>query len=177
MAPSKNKPPQSPPIEKICLWTKFQPFTWLLTLSGPIFKFQPLNKQKICLWTKFQCPTWLLALSGPIFTFRPLNKLPLWMAPSKIKPPQSAQIKKYASGPSFCVLHGSWLHQVPFSHFGHKTTYPCRWRHPKLNHSSLHTLKNMPLDQVSASSMAPGSVRTHFRVSAAKQPTPIDGAI
>ena len=41
MVPSENKPPQSSHIEKICLWTKFQPPTWLLTLSGPIFTFQP----------------------------------------------------------------------------------------------------------------------------------------
>ena len=95
------------------------------------------------------------------------------MATSKIKPPQSVRIQKYASGPSFCVLHGSWLHQVPFSHFGHKTTYPCRWRNPKIHHSSLHTLKNIHLDQVSASYLAPGSVRIHFRVLAGKQPTPM----
>ena len=35
----------------------------------------------------------------------------------------------------------------------------------------------MHLDQVSASYMAPGSTRTHFRDSAIKQTTPIDGAI
>ena len=34
----------------------------------------------------------------------------------------------------------------------------------------------MPLDQVSASYMAPGSVRGYFPVSATKQTTPIDGA-
>ena len=37
--------------------------------------------------------------------------------------------------------------------------------------------KNMTLDQVSASYMAPGSGRTHFRVSATKQTTTIDSAI
>ena len=90
----------------------------------------------------------------------------------KINHPSLHTLKKYVSGPSFNLLHG-WLHQVPFSHFGHKTTYPCRWRNPKIHHSSLHTLKNIPLDQVSASYLAPGSVRIHFRVLAGKQPTPM----
>ena len=43
MAQSKNKPPHSSRIKKICLWTKFQPPTWPLALSGPIFAFRPLN--------------------------------------------------------------------------------------------------------------------------------------
>ena len=44
MALFNNKPARSSHIEKICLWTKFQPPTWLLALSGPVFLFRPLNK-------------------------------------------------------------------------------------------------------------------------------------
>ena len=71
MAPSKNKPPQSSHLEKICLWTKFQP------------------------------PTCLLAPPVPVFMFRPLNKLPLQMAPSKNKPRHAVRVQKIDILPEF----------------------------------------------------------------------------
>ena len=130
------------------------------------------NAPNQCAWTKFQPPIWLLALSGPIFLFQPLNQLSLQMALSKNKLAKSSPIIKYAPGQSFSLLRGSWLCQDPFSCFGHYRLY-----YPKKTDQIFTHLKNMPLDQVSASYMALGSVRTHFPVSATKQTIPIDGAI
>ena len=96
--------------------------------------------EKICPWTKFQPPTWLLAPPGPVLVFWPQKNYPCGCCHLKINHPSLHTLKKYVSGPSFNLLHG-WLHQVPFSHFGHKTTYPCRWRNPKINQPDLHALK------------------------------------
>ena len=108
-------------------------------------------------------------------TFKPFH--PCGWCHLKINHPSLHTLKKYVSGPSFSLLHGSWLCQDPFSHFSHLTNYPYRWCHPEINHPSLHAWKNMPLDQVSVSYMAPGSIRSHFPILATKQPTPVDGAI
>ena len=124
MAPSKNKPPQSLHIEKICLWTKFQPPTWLLALSGPVFLFEPKNilprlmapsknkparsscTEKICLWTRFQPPTYMAP--GSVSTRFPVSArkqtTPIDGA-IQIKPARCSRIeKKYASGPNFSPL-------------------------------------------------------------------------
>ena len=100
------------------------------------------SHKKICLLTKSQPPTWLLALSVPIFLFWQLNKLlPLWMASSKNEPAESSGIEKYAYGPSFSLLHGSWLSQDKFSYISHKIDYPYRRRYSKINKPGLHTVK------------------------------------
>ena len=88
--------------------------------------------EKICPWTKFQPPTWLLAPPGPVLVFWPQKNYPCGCCHLKINHPSLHTLKKYASGPSFSLLHGSWLRQDPFSHFGCKKTYPYSWRHLKI---------------------------------------------
>merc|ERR1712026_419439 len=56
----------------------------------------------------------------------------------KINHPSLHALKKYVSGPSFSLLHDSWLRKDPFSCFGHLTNYPYRWRHLKINHYYYH---------------------------------------
>ena len=108
-------------------------------------------------------------------TFKPFH--PCGWCHLKINHPSLTTLKKYVSGPSFSLLHGTWLRQDPFSCFGRKTTYPYRWRHLKINHSSLHTLKKY-VSGPSFSLLRDSWLRQDlFCVSATKQTTPIDGAI
>ena len=55
---------------------------------------------KICLWTKFQPSTWILAPTGSVFLIRALNKLPLQRAPSKNKPRHAVRAQKQTICPS-----------------------------------------------------------------------------
>ena len=86
-----------------------------------VIKNQPAwpSQIKICLWIKFQPPTRLLAPPGPAFVFWSQINYPCGWCHLKINHPSLHASKKYASGPSFSVLHGSWLCQDPFSRFGH----------------------------------------------------------
>ena len=101
-----------------------------------LFKNKPARSshiEKIFLWTKFQPPTLLLALSGRVFLHQPQIDYPYRWRYSKINQPGLHTLKKYAYGPSFSPLHGSWLRRDPFLRFGHKTNFPYRWRHQKIN--------------------------------------------
>ena len=77
--------------------------------------------EKICLWTKFQPPTWILALSGPIFLFWLLNTTPIDCTIQNINQSGLHALQNYAPGPSFSLSHGSWLCQDQFSCFSHQT--------------------------------------------------------